>query len=320
VINGLARNGVTVVHKGNALVHVSGHASAGELLYCYNLIQPRNALPVHGEVRHLIANADLAVATGLPRDRAIVIEDGGVVDLADGRAKVVGRLECGYIFVDGSTVGEIGDAELSDRKILGADGFISVVVVVNLHSSTLVSGPASTVQTGPEQLGQRLTGSRANPIQSPAEAHLNILGANSRGANRVPRTANLIFEEGDLSLSFYLVAGGQGWNGQALCAQSGQVSPNLRTRSGLGLGMSTAEVVRILGQADIANRDRLVYEREVEQQTPGDKLTELRKEHAEMSDKDFHDNYDSYELELYIEARFTSGKLSYLAVSKAESY
>jgi hypothetical protein len=84
--------------------------------------------------------------------------------------------------------------------------------------------------------------------------------------------------------------------------------------------MSTAEVVRILGQADIANRDRLVYEREVEQQTPGDKLTELRKEHAEMSDKDFHDNYDSYELELYIEARFTSGKLSYLAVSKAESY
>jgi ribonuclease J len=141
VINGLARNGVTVVHKGNALVHVSGHASAGELLYCYNLIKPRNALPVHGEVRHLIANADLAVATGLPRDRAIVIEDGGVVDLADGRAKVVGRLECGYIFVDGSTVGEIGDAELSDRKILGADGFISVVVVVNLHSSTLVSGP-----------------------------------------------------------------------------------------------------------------------------------------------------------------------------------
>ena len=141
VINGLARNGVTVVHKGNALVHVSGHASAGELLYCYNLIQPRNAMPVHGEVRHLIANADLAVATGVPRKRAIVVEDGGVVDLAGGHAKVVGKLDCGYIFVDGSTVGEIGDAELSDRKILGADGFISVVVVVNLHAATLVSGP-----------------------------------------------------------------------------------------------------------------------------------------------------------------------------------
>ncbi len=141
VINGLARNGVTVVHKGNALVHVSGHASAGELLYCYNLIKPRNAMPVHGEIRHLIANADLAVATGVPRDRAIVVEDGGVVDLAKGRAKVVGRLDCGYIFVDGSTVGDIGDAELTDRKILGADGFISVVVVVNFHSSRLLSGP-----------------------------------------------------------------------------------------------------------------------------------------------------------------------------------
>ncbi|HOQ54608.1 MAG TPA: ribonuclease J [Micropruina sp.] len=141
VINGLARNGVTVVHKGNALVHVSGHASAGELLYCYNLIKPRNVLPVHGEIRHLIANADLAVATGVPRDRALVIEDGGVVDLAKGRAKVVGRLDCGYIFVDGSTVGDIGDAELSDRKILGSDGFITVVVVVNLHAGRLVSGP-----------------------------------------------------------------------------------------------------------------------------------------------------------------------------------
>ncbi len=66
VINGLARNGVNVVHKGNALVHVSGHASAGELLYCYNLLKPRNVLPVHGEIRHLIANAELAVATGVP--------------------------------------------------------------------------------------------------------------------------------------------------------------------------------------------------------------------------------------------------------------
>ena len=141
VINGLARNGVTVVHKGNALVHVSGHASAGELLYCYNLIKPKNALPVHGEIRHLIANADLAVATGVPRSRALVVEDGTVVDLVKGKARVVGRLDCGYIFVDGSTVGDIGDAELSDRKILGADGFISVVVVVNLHAMKLVNGP-----------------------------------------------------------------------------------------------------------------------------------------------------------------------------------
>lgn len=141
VINGLARNGVSVVHKGNALVHVSGHASAGELLYCYNVLKPRNVLPVHGEIRHLIANAALAVQTGVPKDRALVAEDGAVIDLAKGKARMVGRLECGYIFVDGSTVGDIGDAELTDRKILGEEGFISVVVVVNLHAGTLVSGP-----------------------------------------------------------------------------------------------------------------------------------------------------------------------------------
>ncbi len=141
VINGLARNGVNVVHRGNAMVHVSGHASAGELLYCYNLLKPKNALPIHGEIRHLIANAKLAVATGVPEDRALVVEDGAVIDLANGRATVVGQLECGYIFVDGLTEGEIGDTELTDRKILGEEGFISVVCVVNLHSGKLVSGP-----------------------------------------------------------------------------------------------------------------------------------------------------------------------------------
>ena len=146
VINGLARNGVKVVHKGNALVHVSGHASAGELLYCYNIIRPKNVMPVHGEIRHLIANADLAVATGVPRENTLVVEDGGVVDLKKGRARIVGQVECGYVFVDGSTVGDIGDAELTDRRILGDEGFISVVAAVNLHSRELVSGPDITAR------------------------------------------------------------------------------------------------------------------------------------------------------------------------------
>ncbi len=141
VINSLSRNGVTVVHKGNALVHVSGHACAGELLYVYNILQPRNVLPVHGEVHHLIANARLAVETGVPEDRALVVEDGTVIDLAKGVASIVGRRECGYVFVDGSTVGDISDSELTDRKILGEEGFISAVTVVNLGSGTIVSGP-----------------------------------------------------------------------------------------------------------------------------------------------------------------------------------
>ncbi|MEL4545119.1 ribonuclease J [Luteococcus sp. H138] len=141
VINGLSRLGATVVHKGNALVHVSGHASAGELLYCYNVIRPRNVMPIHGEIRHLIANAKLAEATGVPAENCLVVEDGAVVDLADGQASVVGQIDAGYIFVDGSTVGDITTSELTDRKILGEEGFISVVAAVNLHTQSLVSGP-----------------------------------------------------------------------------------------------------------------------------------------------------------------------------------
>src|SRR3954465_1147153 len=107
VINGLIRHGANVIHKGNALVHVSGHASAGELLYCYNIVKPRNVMPVHGEVRHLHANADLAVQTGVTGENVVVVEDGVVVDLIDRKAVVAGKVDCGYVFVDGSTVGDI---------------------------------------------------------------------------------------------------------------------------------------------------------------------------------------------------------------------
>ncbi len=146
VINGLTRNGVKVVHKGNALVHVSGHACAGELLYVYNIVKPRNVMPVHGELRQLRANADLAIATGVPPRNVIVVEDGGVVDLRDGQARVVGKVESGYIFVDGSTVGEIGDDEIDQRRILGEEGFISVIAAVNFHSMELVSEPQITAR------------------------------------------------------------------------------------------------------------------------------------------------------------------------------
>jgi ribonuclease J len=141
VINGLARCGANVVHKGNALVHVSGHASAGELLYCYNIVRPRNVLPVHGEVRHMQANAALARATGLPAENVVVAEDGVVVDLVGGKISVAGKVPCGYVFVDGQSVGGVTEAALKDRRILGEEGFISVVVVVDLVESKVVSGP-----------------------------------------------------------------------------------------------------------------------------------------------------------------------------------
>ena len=141
VINGLSRLGAHVVHRGNALVHVSGHASAGELLFGYNIVRPRNVMPVHGEPRHLIANGELAVATGVPRDQTIIAEDGSVVDLRQGLARIVGKVDCGYVFVDGTTVGDISETSLTDRRILGEEGFISVITVVNTHASRIVSGP-----------------------------------------------------------------------------------------------------------------------------------------------------------------------------------
>jgi ribonuclease J len=141
VINGLMRLGAQIVHKGNALVHVSGHAAAGELLYVYNIVKPRNVLPVHGEPRHLRANAELAIKTGLPRDRVLIAEDGYVIDVAAGKAAIVGAVPCGYVYVDGASVGDISEASLKDRRILGEEGFISCVVAVDVVESRVVAGP-----------------------------------------------------------------------------------------------------------------------------------------------------------------------------------
>ncbi|MFV0460634.1 MAG: ribonuclease J [Actinomycetales bacterium] len=141
VINGLTRLGATVVHQGNARVHVSGHASAGELLYVYNILSPRNVMPVHGEMRHLRANADLAMLTGVDPQRVVLVEDGVVVDLVDGKATVSGAVPCGYVYVDGSSVGEITEADLQDRRILGGEGFISIFAVVDSTDGHVVAGP-----------------------------------------------------------------------------------------------------------------------------------------------------------------------------------
>ncbi|GAA4922101.1 ribonuclease J [Nesterenkonia rhizosphaerae] len=141
VINGLMKLGADVIHKDNAKVHVSGHASAGELLYSYNILKPKNAMPVHGETRHLIANGKLAEQTGVPAQNVLLCEDGSVVDLRAGTARVVGQIEAGYVYVDGSSIGEITDTDLKDRRVLGEEGFISVVTVVNRQTGKIVAGP-----------------------------------------------------------------------------------------------------------------------------------------------------------------------------------
>ncbi|MQA77495.1 MAG: RNase J family beta-CASP ribonuclease [Streptosporangiales bacterium] len=142
VINGLTRWGAKVVHKSNALVHVSGHAPAGELLYVLNVVRPRNFIPVHGEWRHLRAHGRLAEAAGVPADRVVIAENGVVVDLVDGRAAVAGAVPVGFVYVDGASVGDVTESSLKDRRILGEEGFVSIVVVVEATTGKLVRGPS----------------------------------------------------------------------------------------------------------------------------------------------------------------------------------
>ena len=141
VINGLMKLGAHVVHKGNAKVHVSGHAAAGELMYCYNIVRPKNVMPIHGEYRHLVANAGVAIETGVPQNRTIIGENGTVVDLVDGVARTVGQLEIDFIYVDGKSVGRVTDDDLRDRRTLAEEGFISVITVVETSLGQIVSGP-----------------------------------------------------------------------------------------------------------------------------------------------------------------------------------
>lgn len=141
IINGLMRLGANVVHKGNADVHVSGHASAGELMYCYNIVRPKNVMPIHGEYRHLVANATVAIETGVPQNRTIIGDNGTVVDLVDGVARKVGQYDIDFIYVDGKSVGHVTDDDLRDRRTLAEEGFISVVTVVEPTTAHIVSGP-----------------------------------------------------------------------------------------------------------------------------------------------------------------------------------
>ncbi|WP_442965876.1 ribonuclease J [Pseudonocardia sp. HH130630-07] len=141
VINGLTRLGATVVHQGNAKVHVSGHAPAGELLFLYNAVRPSNVMPVHGEWRHLRANAALARRTGVPENNVVIAENGVVVDLVDGLAAITGRVEVGQVYVDGLAVGDVGETTLGDRIALGEGGFIQITVPVDQKSGRALSRP-----------------------------------------------------------------------------------------------------------------------------------------------------------------------------------
>jgi ribonuclease J len=146
VINGLSRLGATVVEKSRALVHVSGHAPAGELRYLLNAVRPTNLMPVHGEWRHIRAHAAIGRSVGMAPERIILAPDGTVVDLVGGLASVVGHVPVGYVYVDGLEVGDIGDATLKDRSILGHEGFLSILVAVDFQAGKIVFGPEITAR------------------------------------------------------------------------------------------------------------------------------------------------------------------------------
>jgi ribonuclease J len=142
VINSLARAGATVIHKDTAKVHVSGHAPAGELLYLLNVVRPSNLMPVHGEWRHLRAHARLGIESGVAPDRVVLCEDGDVVDLIEGHARIVGHVKSRYVYVDGLAVGDVSESLLTERRILGDGGFISATVVIDSVTGKVVGEPS----------------------------------------------------------------------------------------------------------------------------------------------------------------------------------
>lgn len=145
-INGLFRQGADVVHKGIADVHVSGHAAADELRYFHNVVRPSAFVPVHGEYRHLVAHARLAVETGTPADQVFVCEDGDTLVLEDGIVRRGDSFTPGIVFVDGLGVGDVGSAVLRARGQLSAEGICVAVVTVDQHSRLV--GTPQIVQQG----------------------------------------------------------------------------------------------------------------------------------------------------------------------------
>lgn len=141
LINGLMKLGAKVVHQANAKVHVSGHAAQGELLYCYNILEPAYAMPIHGEVRHQVANGGIAVKTGVPPENVILAENGSVIDMHDGVVSLVGSVPFHEIYVDGSSIGDITESELKDRRILAEEGFIAIFAAVDAKDEQIITGP-----------------------------------------------------------------------------------------------------------------------------------------------------------------------------------
>ena len=138
VINELSAKGAEVIFQD---AHVSGHACQEELKLIYSLVKPKYAIPVHGEYRHLKANAGVATSLGIPKENVFIIQSGDVLELCDESAKVVDKVHTGAILVDGLGVGDVGNIVLRDRQHLAEDGIIIVVLTLERRTNRLLAGP-----------------------------------------------------------------------------------------------------------------------------------------------------------------------------------
>jgi ribonuclease J len=140
-INNLYRLGATVVHGTDGRSHVSGHASQEELLLMLNLVRPEFFVPVHGEYRMLVQHGKLATRTGVDPQNVFVVENGDVLEFTHDYGDKIGKTYGGHVLVDGSSVGDVGEAVLRDRRLLAADGFMMVVVTIDSEEARVIAGP-----------------------------------------------------------------------------------------------------------------------------------------------------------------------------------
>jgi ribonuclease J len=179
-IDNLFKAGANVLYHAIRNAHVSGHASQEELKLMLNLTRPRHMIPIHGEFRMLIQHGRLAADVGVPHDNIFILDNGQPIEfLADGSARRGERVEAGYVYVDGVSVGEVGDVVLRDRRALATDGMFFVVVTVDRRTGTLVGQPEVVTRGFVEPADERLlAGARrrvASAIETPGD-HLTEIG------------------------------------------------------------------------------------------------------------------------------------------------
>ena len=138
-INNLTKLGAVVFHGTNA--HVSGHASQEELLLMLNLVRPEFFVPIHGEYRMLVAHGKLAASTGVERENVFVVENGDVLEFTHEYGDKIGKTYGGNVLVDGSGIGDVGEAVLRDRKALSNDGIVMIVVAIDAEEARVMAGP-----------------------------------------------------------------------------------------------------------------------------------------------------------------------------------